>query len=101
MNTACEICKGACCESIIVKAPEGDEGRWLTLHGQALGFGRVQLETPCAKLCGGKCSIWKDRPLLCQAYPVGGDNCRETVKRRRANWAEIFAAMPEPLTDPQ
>ena len=94
MNPACEICKGACCESIVVGKPEGDEGLWLAFHGKTIGADKIELETPCQMLCAGKCSIWKLRPSNCAAYDVGGDGCRETVIRRRSNWQEIFAAMP-------
>ena len=94
MNQACEICRGACCESIVFVVPDTDEGRWLSLHGKLIGGGKAQIEVACSALVAGNCSIWKDRPLLCQAYAVGGDACRETVKRRRLNWQEIFEEMP-------
>lgn len=99
MNAACELCKGACCESIVVGQPEGDTGRWLALHGRTAEPGTIELETPCIMLCGGKCSIWKTRPDQCSAYPVGGADCRATVLRRRPNWREIIDAMPPPLTN--
>ena len=26
---------------------------------------------------GGRCSVYEDRPLVCQAFEPGGDDCRE------------------------
>lgn len=94
MKTSCEICRGACCESIVVNLPATDEGAWLGLHGESIGGQRVEIAAPCRKLTAcGSCSIHASRPDHCRAYVVGGADCRETVRRRRpADAAEIFAA---------
>lgn len=93
MNRACELCKGACCESIVASVTPSDESRWLALHGMRIAPNKVELALPCKMLCAGKCSIWKDRPEKCITYEVGGAACRETVLRRRTNWQEIFDAL--------
>lgn len=95
MNKACELCRGACCESIVLNVPTGDVGVWLRYHGEPVGIHgqQVELATPCRMLCDGKCSIWQHRPANCANYQVGSPACRDTVKRRRENWREIFAAM--------
>ncbi len=98
MNPACELCRGACCESIVVASPKTDEGRWLAYHGAELTDGKTEIAAPCSKLCDGKCTVWKNRPMPCVIFEVGGADCRATVKRRRENWREIIEAMPAPLT---
>lgn len=91
--TACELCKGACCESIVVPVA-GDVGIWLRYHGEPLGPDRVELNCACRMLKDGRCTVYDHRPENCKAFPVGGTGCRETVKRRRENWREIIALMP-------
>jgi hypothetical protein len=95
MNPACQICRGACCESIIFPDIGGDPGRWLALHGRTLAHGQVELETRCNALNScGTCAIHAARPRNCRDYAVGGEDCRTTVLRRRpAQAAEIFDLM--------
>lgn len=94
MKTACEICRGACCESIVVNLPATDAGAWLGLHGESIGGQRVEIAAPCRKLAlCGSCTIHETRPEHCRTYAVGGDDCRATVARRRPRSAAlIFAA---------
>lgn len=98
MNRACEICKGACCESIVFKVPETDEGRWLGMHATPTTGGKHEINVKCNALCGGKCSVWNSRPAVCVNFEVGGDACIDTLMRRRPNWQEIVKAMA-PLTE--
>lgn len=94
MNTACQVCKGACCESIVVPIPSDDDGMWLRYHATSIAPGLFEFATPCQKLCAGKCSIHETRPTTCRVYEVGGVACRSTVLRRRHdNSKAIFAAM--------
>lgn len=95
MKTPCDICKGACCESIVVTAAGfSDEAHWLRLHGKDVGGDSLEIEAPCRKLCNGRCSIHDYRPSKCRLYAVGGPDCRATVLRRRPEQAkEILAAM--------
>lgn len=94
MNTACQICRGACCESIVVPIPSDDGGIWLRYHATQIGPGLFELATPCKKLCEGRCTIHDTRPMNCRTYEVGGVDCRSTVLRRRHDQhKEIFAAM--------
>lgn len=94
MNPACQICQGACCESLVFALPDTDLGRWLGFHGVVIELGKSELPAPCTKLCGGQCTIHEDRPQHCRDYTVGGVDCRSTVLRRRLDLAtEIFAAM--------
>lgn len=95
MMTPCELCKGACCESVIMdltKNPMIDE--WMLARGKPFGTNHVEWEQRCPSLneCG-QCSRYDNRPRVCIEYPVGGTHCRETVRRRRPNWQEIFKLM--------
>lgn len=103
MNAACEICRGACCESMVMGLPHGDFGVWLRYHGEPIGKERVELPSPCRMLVEGKCSVWESRPEHCRCYEVGGEACRATVRRRRpGQWQEIFRAMePKKEAEPR
>ncbi len=80
----CDECRGACCETIIIPlSVHEDTDRWVILHGQRVGA-RVALNCKCTALTeGGRCSIYSDRPEICQAYPAGGADCLETVRAFR------------------
>lgn len=97
MHPACQLCRGACCESIVLHdLPPGDTSRWLALHGRVLPSGSVEFPAPCRELdtCG-LCRIHATRPEPCRTYAVGGVDCRATIIRRRpAHSAEILAALP-------
>lgn len=96
---ACQLCRGACCESIVLNMPVRDapaEAVWLGLHGTVLPDGRLELRTPCSRLDGcGRCTIHDIRPSLCRNFEVGGADCRATIARRRPERAlQIHAALP-------
>lgn len=85
MNSACAICRGACCETVMVKVGdmEGDLATWLGYHGTVYG-GWVEMGCRCEHLGGhGKCRIWEKRPKVCAGYLVGGWQCRDAIGRRR------------------
>ena len=88
----CKVCKGACCESFSMEVemrPSNKDGqRWLELHAikveEQLIINRLTFECRCTKLTSeGRCSIWEDRPMICELYIAGGRQCLETVKARR------------------
>ena len=77
MHPACEECGGACCKGMILdlrKGMNGDEKRWLGLHGYDEN-GRVKFDQPCLKLEDGKCSIYETRPGICRTMKVGSREC--------------------------
>ena len=84
MHPACSLCRGACCEAIIlpVKARDSDNQRWLEYHGEMTDFG-IYLECKCSKLKNGKCSIYQSRPNVCLDFPVGSPGCLAAIARRR------------------
>ena len=87
MKHPCEICKGACCESMLFFYPSGlpimDEfyaarGRNHPEHQV------VELETRCPNLQkSGKCGIYSCRPQVCKDYKVGSAMCLKTIAIRR------------------
>ncbi len=95
MNPACSLCRGACCVAIVMPLASPTHGVWLSYHGERISETHVELPCACKKLVDGKCSIYSQRPGVCEKYPVGGSSCRTTVRRRRANWREIFALLPK------
>ena len=95
MSEACKLCRGACCESLLV--PTGEDkfsqdfwatrGRVFEMQGQAF----VELENKCKNLTGcGLCGIYPDRPEACIIYQIGSQACIQTIKTRRADQAEAI-----------
>ena len=86
----CEDC-GACCEELEV--PRGVlpwSREYMGIRGTPVSLMRVLLPCPCPHLTeGNECSIWKDRPIVCKAFPVGGAPCREARARLRP-WLDPF-----------
>jgi Fe-S-cluster containining protein len=102
MNNACEICKGACCESFTIdlsgiKGRFPDDYRWLSFHGTQEPGG-LRFDCACSKLKKGKCSIYDDRPELCKKYKVGSVQCLKAIATRRAHQQdEILKALKTDL----
>lgn len=98
MNAACQLCGGACCESLVVTPPPTEEGRWLGYHGATIEGGGIEIESPCNQLCAGRCGIHAHRPRPCVDYAVGSLACRATVLRRRPSGLAraILALTPPP-----
>lgn len=80
----CEICKGACCESIIlpISFKDKDAQRWLDLHGERSEMG-IRLDCKCKALVDGRCSIYDDRPEVCRVFEVGSAGCLLALNTRR------------------
>lgn len=100
MNKACELCKGACCESIVVDGNLNTKvDEWLVARGRSFTINtiggvpvqKIEIETVCPSLSLGKCIRYEFRPEMCKEFEVGSKDCRDTVKRRRENWESIFA----------
>jgi Fe-S-cluster containining protein len=92
--TACELCRGACCESIILPLAglDDDGARWFRYHGKPMGEA-VELQTRCEYLRHGRCGCYQTRPEPCRAFSVGGELCRSTVERRRPEQAAAILAL--------
>ena len=84
----CLACGGACCEEFFIRTqdlglPSYDVRRWVTLHGDPSPE-YLRLECRCTALTdSGWCGIYASRPDVCRAYRPGGEDCLETLHRRR------------------
>ena len=105
MHPACEVCRGACCESLLVPVMRDKDSRdffatrgsVFTVLGQP--FDTLELPTPCRHLDAcGKCGVYESRPQPCRTYEVGSKECRLTVKRRRTEKADMILALIDALT---
>ena len=90
----CQECKGACCEVFElpytdIQPPGADEFRWITLHGPTIiepitSEAFIRFECKCNALADdGLCTIYDERPNVCQDMPVGGLDCLGYVRDRR------------------
>ena len=96
--TACELCKGACCESILLRidtSPMDTEfyearGSVFQLHG----FQYAELPARCPYLSNiGKCMTYAQRPVACSRFEVGSVMCVTAIERRRPDQAKAIKAL--------
>lgn len=96
--TACELCKGACCESILIPidpSPLTTEfyearGSVFEIHGQPY----AELPARCPYLSNlGKCMTYAQRPVACSRFVVGSAMCVQAIRRRRPTQAEAILAL--------
>ena len=98
MIKACELCKGACCETIVLHPRTWGLSaaalQWVELHGEIFKDG-LRLACPCKNLINGARSDYENRPDVCNDYIVGSINCREAVKllRTETQVKKIFQEM--------
>ena len=85
----CDICKGACCEGFKlvfdlagVQSPDPDFQRFQS-YRIATGPIAVHLDIVCTKLKDGRCSIYEDRPNVCQNFEKDSLACKHVVMMRR------------------
>ena len=82
----CEICGGACCESIVLPWVRGDTKTeaWLSVRGERIDRETFALESRCKHLTNkGACGIHEQKPDICREYPIGGRACLAAIARRR------------------
>ena len=101
----CAVCRGACCESftaeIYMHPPNRDAQRWLELHATVENFGpKLTFECRCTALTSeGRCSIWEQRPMICELFIAGGRQCLDTVRKRRTPAQyQLIRGADDPLT---
>ena len=101
MSEACKVCRGACCESVIIPiSPDPVHLAYWNARGTLGKIGEtncVELVHRCPKLLSsGKCKIYNDRPSACSDhFPVGNAFCRLAIQTRRAKDASrILALLP-------
>jgi Fe-S-cluster containining protein len=89
----CLVCRGACCEELIV-TPSTDGGdatnfprafaEFLSVRGVPLDNGGYAVAARCPQLTNaGLCSCYEDRPMVCELFPAGGPECLAALQRRR------------------
>ena len=111
MDRLCSTCRGACCEEMFVVIEPRDyfDAEWLDarLAGRVsrrclprvpggCDVLEVRLDDVCPKLTAdGLCSVWGEengQPAACRLAPVLGDECRDSLRRRRPIlWAALVA----------
>lgn len=91
MHPACDLCRGACCETLVLPLPRSatkGERKWLELRGRREEIAKSDVvRVPCRCLVlsstTGRCMIYDDRPQPCRDFPVGGEQCRAAVASLR------------------
>lgn len=94
-HPACNLCRGACCESVIIAVPDPSDQQWLDLHGTPTEAGTM-LRCRCSKLRpDGLCGIYETRPKTCRVFEPGCVGCRLAIRELRP-WleAELTALLP-------
>lgn len=110
MHPACEVCRGACCESLYVpiardKATRdfyNTRGQVFTVLGQPHDIAEIDSQCRHLDICG-RCVIHDSKPAACDAFEVGCKECRLAIKRRRSHQADDILRLIDhlPTNDPQ
>lgn len=98
MSKACELCKGACCESILIQIGNDPmTTEFYEARGSVFDIaGRTFAELParCPYLSkAGRCMTYSQRPVACSRYVVGSLMCVATIERRRPDKVEAIKAL--------
>jgi Fe-S-cluster containining protein len=98
VSKACELCKGACCESIILPiSPSPTSTEFYEARGSVFQVaGQTMAEVParCPYLSkAGKCMTYSQRPVACSRFTVGSLMCVTAIERRRPDQAEAIKAL--------
>jgi len=85
MNTACDICKGACCEFFTVTLDANAyTADWQSARGMVnCKTGMFSFDCPCPHFVIGQCGIYPKRPQACKDFLVGGVGCLIAIARQR------------------
>ena len=102
MPTPCQVCQGACCESLLIPIQNDSlsvdfwktRGEISVINGDTF----VEIESKCRHLVCGLCSIYVARPEACRVYEVGSIACIETIKTRRKNKADLIISLIQSQT---
>lgn len=93
MTSPCSVCKGACCEYMLVNVDhlKSDHQLWFVKHGKLytgvacrLDTVVVEVDHACRELTmGGKCRNYDGRPEICKTFKPGNPLCLEAIERQR------------------
>lgn len=86
-HPACELCLGACCETMIVPLNVGmlsnQDRAYFRVRGRIEGSS-LRIQSRCSVLKDdGRCGEYEHRPEACRVYVVGGDACVAAVRAQR------------------
>lgn len=104
----CMVCRGACCETFSMEVRMlpfmRDAQNWLEAHAfkidRTTEIPRLHFDCRCTKLTNdGLCSIWEDRPMVCELFIAGSKQCLGAVKDRRTSKEyQFIRGEDDPLT---
>ncbi len=94
MKSDCMVCRGACCETIVIPAQMAIffDAEWRRIRGRDVALGACDPRVPdsweipcaCPKLTAdGLCGIYDTRPLICRHFEPGSFACLSAIERRR------------------
>jgi Fe-S-cluster containining protein len=98
MSKACELCRGACCESMMMTI---DNNPVTTEFYRARAsvftidsLPAIEIDSRCPSLsASGKCKCYASRPVACIRFAVGSTMCLTAIERRRPDQAEAIKAL--------
>lgn len=95
--TPCDLCRGACCETLVLPVELGlmsqQDKRFFRLRGD-FEPGGLRVDAPCRQLTDeGRCGIYQSRPDACRTYEVGSPACRAAVRARRGDLAPVIEGL--------
>ena len=98
MSDACKLCRGACCESIMLPIDRNPltaefysaRAEVFAVNGQPI----AEIPYRCPSLSSsGKCKCYASRPVACIRFAVGSTMCLAAIERRRPDQAEAIKAL--------
>jgi len=98
VSKACELCKGACCESILLPiSPAPTSTEFYAARGSVFMIATstfAEVPARCPHLSqSGKCKTYDNRPVACSRFTVGSVMCLTAIERRRPDQAEAIIAL--------
>ncbi len=89
MKPDCMVCRGACCETIVMPGPLAAffDPEWRRVRGRELPpFEQPswEIHRSCPELTPeGLCGIHETKPRVCREYEPGSQACLSAIERRR------------------
>jgi Fe-S-cluster containining protein len=95
---ACNLCAGACCESLLFGIPSNPVTReFYSVRAEVFeadGITVAEIPCVCPNLSKeGRCNIYPNRPYACSNFKPGSSMCLAAIKRRRPDKADQIMAL--------
>jgi len=76
MSPTCKDCGGACCKgfNVALAGLPADNRRWMSARGKVFG-NNAYIPAVCEWFKDKKCTVYETRPLICQGFEVGSEEC--------------------------